>query len=58
MSRNNNHTTGNQLDCLYRRLFIGIDLSRQTNTNILQKINFVGKLEKDNGTPTFYIAEK
>ena len=26
---------------------IGIDLSRQTNTGILQEINFVGKLEED-----------
>ena len=48
MSRNNDYTTGNVLDYLsyqkYYRL-IGIDLSRQTNTNIPQQINFVGKLE-------------
>ena len=48
MSRDNDYTTGNVLDYLsyqkYYRL-IGIDLSRQTNTNIPQQINFVGKLE-------------
>ena len=47
MPRNNDYTTGNVLDYLsyqkYYRL-IGIDLSRQTNTNIPQQINFVGKL--------------
>ena len=37
---------------------IGIDLSRQTNTSILQKINFTGKLEEDNGATMIFIAEK
>ena len=36
----------------------GIDLSRQTNRNIPQQINFVGKLEKDGGVAVFFIAEK
>ena len=41
ISRNNVYTTGNLLDYLYRQKcykLIGIDLSRQTNTNIPQKI--------------------
>ena len=36
---------------------IGIDLSRKTNTNIPQKINFTGKLEEDDGTRMFFTAE-
>ena len=35
-----------------------LDLSRQTNTNIPQQINFTGKLEKDDGATMFFIAEK
>ena len=34
--------------------FIGIDLSRQTNTNILQHINFTEKLGEDNGVAIFF----
>ena len=37
---------------------IGIDLSRQTNISTPQKINFVGKLEEDDGSKIFFIAEK
>ena len=37
---------------------IGIDLSKQTNTNNPQQINFVGKLEKDGGATMSFIAEK
>ena len=47
MSRKSNYTTRNLLDYLYCEKyfkFIGIDLSRQINTNIPQQINFVGKL--------------
>ena len=39
ISRNDDYTTGNVLDCLYHQNYyrlIGIDLSRQTNTNIPQ----------------------
>ena len=39
ISRNDDYTTGNVLDCLYHQNYyrlIGIDLSRQTNTNIHQ----------------------
>ena len=60
MSRNDDYTTGNLLDYLYHQNYyelIGIDLSRQTNTNFPQEINFVGKLEKDDGA-MFFIAKK
>ena len=52
MSKIDNYTTGNLLDYLYHQNYyklIGIDLSRQTNTNIPQQINFTGKLEEDDG---------
>ena len=61
MSINDDYTTGNLLDYLYHQKYyklIGIDLSRQTNTNIPQQINFVGKLEEDDGGTMFFIAEK
>ena len=38
MSRNDDYTTGNLLDFLYHQNYFkltGIDLSRQTNTNII-----------------------
>ena len=37
---------------------IEIDLLRQTNTSIPQKINFIGKLEENDGATIFLIAEK
>ena len=46
MSRNDNYTTGNILDCFYHQKYykiIGIDLSRQMNMSIPQQINFVVK---------------
>ena len=58
MSRNDDHTKGNLLENLYHQKLIGIDLSRQKNTRIPQQINFIGKLEEDNGTTMFFIAEK
>ena len=61
MSRNDNYTTENLLDFSYHQNYyklISIDLSRQTNTSISQQINFVGKLEKDDGATMFFIAEK
>ena len=61
MSRNNDYTTGNLLDDLYNEKYYkltGIDLSRQTNTNVPQKINFVGKLKKDNRVKILFIPEK
>ena len=50
MSRNDAYTTGNLLDYLYYQKcykLIGIDLSRQTNTNIPRWINFTGKRKED-----------
>ena len=55
------YITGNLLDFSYHQNYyklIGIDLSRQTNTNISQWINFSEKLEKDVGAAMFFIAEK
>ena len=43
--------------CIIKNI-IGIDLSRQANTRILQQIDFVGKLEEDDGATMFFIAEK
>ena len=55
MGRNNDYTTGNLLDyehfSKYYRL-IAIDLSKQIkleNPNLKQQINFIGRLDKDNG---------
>ena len=42
MSKNNDYTIWNLLDFMYHQNYyklIGIDLSRQTNTNIPQQIN-------------------
>ena len=61
MSRNNDYTRGNILDFSYHQnyhRFIGIDLSRQTNTSIPQQINFTRKLKKDGGGAMFFIAKK
>ena len=55
------YITGNLLDFSYHQNYyklIGIDLSRQTNTNISQWINFSEKLDKDVGAAMFFIAEK
>ena len=48
MSINDDYTTGNLLDFSYHKDYyklIGTDLSRQTNTSLPQKVNFIGKLE-------------
>ena len=45
----------NHQNCYQR---IGKDLSRETNKNIPQQNNFVGKLEKDDGAIMFSIVEK
>ena len=60
MSTNDDYTTGNLLDHLYQSKYykrIGRDLSKQTYATIPQQINFTGKLEEDNGTTMFFIAE-
>ena len=61
MSRKDNYATRNLLDYLHYQKYyklIGIDLSRQTNTNIPQQIDFTGKLEEDNNTTKFFPPEK
>ena len=61
MSRNGYYTTENLLDLsCYQNYYklIGIDLSRQTNTNIPQQINFTGKLEEDDGATMFFLLLK
>ena len=64
MSKNNDCTTGN---LLYGEYFskhcklIAIDLNKQIeleNPDLKQKINFIGKLEEDNGATMFLITEK
>lgn len=37
---------------------VRIDLSRKTNTNISQQVNFVGRLEQNIGAKEIFIAEK
>ena len=61
MSRNDGYTMGYLLDYLYHQKyynFIGIDGSRQTNMSIPHRINFIGKLEEDNGVTMFFLAKK
>ena len=60
-SKNDDYTTGILFDFSYHHYYyklVGIDLSRQTNTNIPQQINSKGKLEEDDGVTMFFIAEK
>ena len=61
MSRNNDYTTENLLDFSYHQNYyklIGIDLPKQKNKIIPQQINFVGKLEEEDGATMFFNAEK
>ena len=61
MSRNDDCTTKNLLGFSYHQNYyklIGINLSRQTNTNIPQQINFTRKLEEDDGETMFFFPEK
>ena len=47
------------LDYLYHQNYYKlIDSSRQTNKNIPQQINFVGKLEEDGGAAMFFVAKE
>ena len=60
MSRNNDYTTGSLLDFSYHQNYhklIGIDVSGETNTSILQQINYVGKLEKDDGATMLFVSK-
>ena len=61
MSTNDDYTARKLLNYLYHQNYyklIGIDLSRQANTNILLQINFTGKLEEDDGSVMFFITDK
>ena len=62
MSENNDYTTVNVLGFAYFKehyKLIAIDLSKQTILNDSQKINFIGKLERqNNGGTMFFIIEK
>ena len=61
MSSNNDYTTGNLLDFIYFKenyKLIAIELSKQTKLKDTQLINFIGKLDKDNGATIFFIVEK
>ena len=64
MSKNNDYTTGNLLDYKYfsnHYKLIAIDLSKQIeleNPDLKQQINFIGKLEEDDGAAMFFIIEK
>ena len=63
ISRNNEFTTGNLLDYDYLKKhykLIAIDLSKQQvlqeNENLIQQINFIGRLEEE--ANVFFIIEK
>ena len=58
MSRNDDYTTGNLLDYLYHQKYYKLIDTDLTNTSIPQQINFVVKLEEDDGATIFFIAEK
>ena len=64
MNKNNDYTTGNLLDYDYfskHYKLIAIDLSKQIdleNPDLRQQINFIGKIEEDNGATMFFITEK
>ena len=64
MSKNNDYTTGNLLDyesfSKHYRL-IATDLSKQNeleNPDLKQQINFIGRLERNEGATMFFIIEK
>ena len=64
MGRNNDYTTDNLLDFEYfakHCKLIAIDLSKQTeleNPHLKQQINFIGRLERNEGATMFFIIEK
>ena len=58
MSRKKDYTAWNLFDNSYHQNYyklIGIDLSRQTNTDIPQQIIFIRKLDKEDGTAIYRI---
>ena len=61
MGKNNDYATGNLLDFAYfteNYKLIATDLSNQTKLKDPQQINFIAKLDKDNGATMFFIIEK
>ena len=64
ISKNNDYTTGNLLDYEYfskHYKLIAIDLSKQIeleNPDLKQQINFIGRLERNEGATMFFIIEK
>ena len=62
--RNNDYTTGSLLDYEYfskHYKLIAIDLTKQTeleNPDLKQQINFIGRLERNEGATMFLIIEK
>ena len=64
MGRNSDYTTGNLLDYEYfskHYKLIAIDLSKQIeleNPDLKQQINFIGRLERNEGATMFFIIEK
>ena len=63
MSKNNDYPTDNLLDYELSKNYklIVIDLSKQIeleNPDLKQQINFIGKLERDEGATMLFIIEK
>ena len=64
MGRNNDYTTGNLLDYEYfwkHYKLIAIDLSKQIvlkNSDLKQQINFIGRLERNEGAAMLFIIKK
>ena len=63
MSRNDDYTTGNYLDYEYfskHYRLIAIDLSKkmELETDLKQQINFIGRLERNEGATIFFIIEE
>ena len=64
MGRNNDYTTVNLLDYLYfskHYKLIAIDLSKQIeleNPDLKQQINFIERLERNEGATMFFVIEK
>ena len=64
MWRNNDYTTGNLLDYEYFSKYyklIAVDLREQIELgthDLKQQINFIGRLERNEGATMFFIIEK
>ena len=64
MGGNNDYTTGNLLDYEYfskHYKLIAVDLNKEIeleNPDLKQQINFIGRLERNEGATMFFIIEK